>query len=74
MSDFDKLKKDVTDISQKKRDALRQFRIYEKKLTEVTSLLRKTCIEKYGSHDMERDQEDYDFHTHYVCTRCGEYR
>jgi hypothetical protein len=74
MSDFEQLKKEVNEITQKKWEALRQFHIYEKKLTEVNNLLRKTCVEKHGSHNMERDQEDYDFHTHYICTRCGEYR
>jgi len=74
MSDFEQLKQNVIEINQKKRDALIQVRDYGKKLTDATILLRKACVEKYGSHDMKRDQEDYDFHTHYICTRCGEYR
>lgn len=72
--DFDQLQKELKKAEQNKWNALDEFHRCEIQCKDLAEKLRNSCLEKFGKHDMIRDQGKYDFHTHHLCSRCGAYR
>lgn len=72
--EFEKLKEKLSHISEAKLKMSQDLGKLKERHKNLTEELRKMCVEEYGKHDMVRDWDEHDFHTHYICTRCGEFR
>lgn len=73
-TDFTSLKLKISEIDRQKSVYIGKVIKLEREHKILTKKLKEMCVDVFGRHNMVRDLDEYDFHTHYICTRCSEFR